>query len=128
MKCKIFLEVCTVLFVSCTGEVKKKCVLDQYPIEHCKLDVHEIDSVMVCPQAINVFEDKLLVMEPQKAVSKISVFDRNQFDFLFSDMDEGRTKYEVMNLRSDYYAHTDTSFFVLDNNMEKEYGLHVCLR
>lgn len=124
MKCKIFLEVCTVLFASCTGEVKKKCVLDQYPIEHCKLDVHEIDSVMVCPQAINVFEDKLLVMEPQKAVSKISVFDRNQFDFLFSDMDEGRTKYEVMNLRSDYYAHTDTSFFVLDNNMEKEYGLH----
>lgn len=105
-------------------EVKKKCDLGRYPVEHCKLNVHKMDTGLICPQSINVFKDKLLVMEPQKDISKISVFDRKRFAFLFSDIDEGRAKYEVINLRGDYYACTDTSFFVLDNNIEKEYSLH----
>ena len=97
--------------------------MDQYIVEYHNLEVHHLDSGLIYPQSINVFKDKLLIMEPEKAVSKISIYDRDQFDFLFSGIDEGRTKYEVINLRSDYYAYTDTSFYLLDGNIEKEYYL-----
>lgn len=124
MKYKILFLICSFFFVSCVSKVKKKCNLGLYSIEYCKLHVCKMDTGLVCPQSINVFKDKLLVMEPQKGISKISVFDRKRFAFLFSGIDEGRAKHEVVNLRNDYYAYTDTSFFVLDNNIEKEYSLH----
>lgn len=123
MKNSVLYTICVILLASCGGDVQKKCVLDQYPVEQCVLDVHSLDSGLVAPQSVNVFQDKLLIMETQKPVSKLSVFDRNSFGFLCSGIDEGRANNEVIYLRADYYAHTDTSFFVLANNIEKEYAI-----
>ena len=122
MRLRLFLFfICVISFFSCTNEKKGICVLDNYPIEHCKLSIHRMDSVLIYPQSINVFKDKLLVMEPQRDVSKISVFGRDSFKFQYSGIDAGRARYEAVSLRHDYYACTDTSFFLLDNNVEKEY-------
>lgn len=99
------------------------CHLDNCEIEYCTMQQHVIDSMLVYPQAINVFKDKLLVFEPKKANGILSVFSCRDFSYLFSGIRRGHAKSEVVYLRDDYYVATDTSFFLLDMNVEKEYAL-----
>lgn len=93
------------------------------PIEHCKVQKHLIDTVLVYPQAINVFKDKLLVFEPRNGNAVLSVFSCKDFEYLFSGIGKGHAKSEVVYMYDNYYACTDTSFFILDMNVEKEYLL-----
>ena len=84
---------------------------------------HLIDTVLVYPQAINVFKDKLLVFEPRNGNAVLSVFSCKDFEYLFSGIGKGHAKSEVVYMYDNYYACTDTSFFILDMNVEKEYLL-----
>ena len=109
-------------FAACADD-KDVCSLDEVQIEHLELQVNEMDSVLSVPQGINVFKDKLLILEPKKSASMLTVLSRDGFKYLFSGIDKGHARHEVLSMRRDYFASTDTSFFVLGRNEEKEYVL-----
>ena len=119
----LYFIVALVFFAACNRIRTEKCLLSDCPIEHCKVQKHLIDTVLVYPQAINVFKDKLLVFEPRNGNAVLSVFSCKDFEYLFSGIGKGHAKSEVVYMYDNYYACTDTSFFILDMNVEKEYLL-----
>lgn len=109
------------LLVSCESSRQRDYDLSLFKVKACKMESHIIDSILVFPENINIFNDKLIIMEPRRKDSLISVFSRDSFKYLYSSISKGHSKKEMTSLREDYYSNTDTSFFVLSRNIMKEY-------
>ena len=98
----LYFIVALVFFAACNRIRTEKCLLSDCPIEHCKVQKHLIDTVLVYPQAINVFKDKLLVFEPRNGNAVLSVFSCKDFEYLFSGIGKGHAKSEVVYMYDNY--------------------------
>lgn len=120
---RIVYNIIILCFCASCEQNNQVCNLDDVAVEECVLETHKIDSVLLSPQSINVWHDKIIVMEGQKKVGMISFFSTKDFSYLFSGVEKGHARNEVSMLNIGYYAKTDSSFFVLSGNEEKEYVL-----
>ena len=71
--------------------------------------------------SINVWQNYLIIMEPKLKDSIYSIWDRDDFAHLFSCGRKGNGPNELINPRRDYYASTDSSFFILDSDIERAF-------
>lgn len=117
--------VCMLVAAGCSESGVKTCDLSDYKVESCTLQVHRLDSVLIFPQSINAYQNYIIVMEPGRNDSLISVFSRDNLKYLFSGLQMGRAKNEMFSLYKDFFAYTDSSFFLLSqNNIVKEWKLN----
>jgi len=119
MKLKIIVMSIATLF-SCQNIQKEECDLEKTPIEKQTLTQHNIDSIITYPRSLNVFHDKLLFMQPNASDKLFVVLNKDSLNLLFSGGSKGHTLDEFINLNRNYFSCTDSSFFALDANIEKE--------
>lgn len=113
--------VCVLVVVGCSESDLKTYDLSNYEVESCAFQVHGLDSVLLFPQGIHAYKDYLIVLEPKRKESLISVFSQDSLMHLFSCLQLGRAKNEMLSLYNDFFAYTDSSFFLLaHNNIVKE--------
>lgn len=109
--------------MSCGSTKQRTCDLSEYKVKNCRMESHLIDSILVYPESINTLNDKLIIMEPQRKDSLVSIFSCDNFEYVCSSISKGHAKYEMVSLRNDYFSNTDSSFFVLSRNIIKEFLL-----
>lgn len=110
--------------VGCS-EGKKGITYDlaDYSIENCTMEAHQIDSLLIIPQGIYAYKDYIIVLEPKRNDSLLSVFSRKDFKYLFSGLSKGRAKNEMLSMRNDFFSYTDSSFFLQERNVIKEFKI-----
>lgn len=123
MKLSFLYYIPLLLFVSCGSTKQRTCDLSEYKVKNCRMESHLIDSILVYPESINTLNDKLIIMEPQRKDSLVSIFSCDNFEYVCSSISKGHAKYEMVSLRNDYFSNTDSSFFVLSRNIIKEFLL-----
>lgn len=89
-------------------------------VEQLSFKLYPTDSLLIYPLSINVWRNYLIIMEPKLKDSIYSIWDRDDFAHLFSCGRKGNGPNELINPRRDYYASTDSSFFILDSDIERE--------
>lgn len=89
-------------------------------VEQLSFKLYPTDSLLIYPRGINVWRNYLIIMEPKLKDSIYSIWDRDDFAHLFSCGRKGNGPNELINPRYDYYASTDSSFFILDSDIERE--------
>lgn len=89
-------------------------------VEQLSFKLYPTDSLLIYPLSINVWQNYLIIMEPKLKDSIYSIWDRDDFAHLFSCGRKGNGPNELINPRRDYYASTDSSFFILDSDIERE--------
>lgn len=117
-----FLSVYMIL-TSCNNVKERTVYIDEIPIEECKMQSHSLPPVLIFPQSINSFQDKIIVLEPKRKDSIVSVFSSSDFNCIYSGLSKGHAKHELIDPRKDYFAKNDSSFYILDYNIEKEYKI-----
>lgn len=98
----------------------KEILLSEKPIEHLSFQCYPIDSVLLYPRSLNIYQNYLIVMEPQLSDSIYSLWDKNSKSYVCSFGSKGPGPNELINPRFDYYFSTDSTFFILDSNIERE--------
>ena len=121
MKLSFLYYIPLLLFVSCGSTKQRTCDLSEYKVKNCRMESHLIDSILVYPESINTLNDKLIIMEPQRKDSLVSIFSCDNFEYVCSSISKGHAKYEMVSLRNDYFSNTDSSFFVLSRNIIKKF-------
>lgn len=112
---------CVLFFLSsCTTYHAGSIHMEDVAIDTLSFDSHPIDSLLIYPQSINVWKNYLIVMEPQLRDSIYSIWNRRDFAYQFSCGRKGSGPNELINPRDDFFACTDSSFFILDSNIERE--------
>ena len=112
------------LMFSCSNSKRKEVFLSDVPVEYLSFHSYSIDSILLYPRSLNIYQDFLLIMEPRLNDSIYSLWDRNTNTYLCSFGAKGVGPNQLINPRSDYYFSTDSTFFILDSNIERE----VCLK
>ncbi|MBR6590032.1 MAG: hypothetical protein IKK67_06140 [Bacteroidaceae bacterium] len=125
MKKNVFIIILSICIHACSDN---KCntistiSLDSIPTIEGNFLVHQIEDTLLYPRAINIFNKYIVITEPQQTKGIYTFWDINSFKFLFSAGNIGGGPNEFINPKAyyDYFAHTDSSFFILDSNIEKE--------
>ena len=122
MRARFKLYLCGILFLlCCCDEYKKDSIcLQDIEVEQLSFKLYPTDSLLIYPRGINVWRNYLIIMEPKLKDSIYSIWDRDDFAHLFSCGRKGNGPNELINPRYDYYASTDSSFFILDSDIERE--------
>lgn len=113
----------SISFCSCKETETLKCNLDDVIVESLSFHSNDIDTLLIYPQSINIFKNHIIIMEPKKN-ALYSFWNKDDFKYLFSCGFIGHGANELINPRNDYYTATDSSFFILDCNIERE----VCIQ
>lgn len=121
---KILVGLFILCMLSCSQPNSKEIVLSEKPIEYLSFQCYPIDSVLLYPRSLNIYKNYLIVMEPQLSDSIYSLWDKNSKTYVCSFGSKGPGPDELINPRFDYYLSTDSTFFILDSNIERE----VCLK
>ncbi|MFI3262417.1 MAG: hypothetical protein R3Y26_05865 [Rikenellaceae bacterium] len=109
-----------VLLFNCSRNTTTKCNINNHKIDSVYFLTRNIDSSIVHPQALGVFKDYLIIIEPQKQNLIFTVYDNLTFNHVLSAGYKGRSNNEFINPRPDYFHSTDSAFYILDSSIEKE--------
>lgn len=109
---------------ACSQSNNKEIFLQDTSVEYLSFQCHPIDSVLLYPRSLNIFQDYILIMEPQLKDSIYSLWNKNSKTYVCSFGSKGAGPNQLINPRYDYYFSTDSTFFILDSNIERE----VCLK
>lgn len=112
--------VCLLFFSSCSDVHKKSIDILEIPLEYAKFNIHNIDSTKILnPKGLYCYKDYVIMIEP-KNNPVFSFWNSKNLQYCFSDGFIGNGPNEFINPRSNYFAATDSSFFILDSNIEWE--------
>lgn len=108
------------LMFSCSKSDVKDVFLSDVPVEYLPFQCYSIDSILLHPGSLNIYQDCLIIMEPQLNDSIYSLWDRKSNAYVCSFGSKGLGPNQLINPRSDYFYSTDSTFFILDSNIERE--------
>lgn len=98
--------------------------LEHIPLISGQFEEHSLDSAKILyPQGIHYFNRHLILVEP-KNDPVLSFWNAEDFTYEFSAARKGGGPEEVKYVDCDYFYKTDTSFFILDSDIEKEITLN----
>lgn len=108
------------LLAGCTSIIQNEVDILQVPIIQAKFCVYPIDSTKVLnPRGIYCYQDYLVIIEGKNS-PVFSFWKADNLQFCFSAGFIGGGPNEFIHPRSDYFATSDSSFFILDSNIEYE--------
>lgn len=121
MKVFYYVVISLLLLTSCTHTTNKKEInISDIPVIDAKFKVHNIDSTKVLnPGGIYCYKNYVVIIE-DKNNPVFSFWKSNNLEYCFSDGFIGNGPNEFIRPRSDYFATSDSSFFILDSNIEWE--------
>ena len=94
--------------------------LSRIPVTDGRFKVHELDSTRILyPQGIHYFNGHIILVE-QKNDPVLSFWSADSLTYEFSAAHKGGGPNEVKYVDSDYFDRTDSAFFILDSDVEKE--------
>lgn len=109
------------LFISCSVKKDVRMVdINSVQLEHRTFDEFCIDSSKILyPTDIHSFNNHILLIEPMTSPT-ISFWSLDSLKYEFSSGYKGGGPNELINPRGDYFASSDSSFYLLDSNVERE--------
>lgn len=106
--------------ISCTNVTQKEVDIQQVHVTQAKFDVHLIDSTKILnPKGIYCYKDYVVIIEGKNNPA-FSFWKTDDLQYCFSSGFIGGGPNEFIRPRSDYFATSDSSFFILDSNIECE--------
>lgn len=116
-----FLLLAIVFITGCDTPVpSKKVDLASIPLFEASFSVYEIDSMKTLnPRNIVCWRDYVIIIE-SKNEPYFSFWSQDSLIYIFSDGYRGGGPNELIDARPDYFAKTDSSFFILDSQIERE--------
>lgn len=119
---KIYICILLIVFLfSCSD---KKEIRIQYignvELEYNNFDEYHLDSLKILyPTGIHSFKKHLLLIEPKNNPT-ISFWSMDNLEYEFSSGYKGSGPGELIHPRADYFTVSDSSFYLLDSNIERE--------
>lgn len=119
---------CTVIFLflmlSCSKDIQlKEIKITDVAIQHEKFHVNNIDSTQILnPGGIYCYKNHVILIERNNSPA-FSFWTADSLQYEFSDGFIGGGPNEFIRPRSNYFAVSDSSFFILDSNIEWEIQL-----
>lgn len=121
-----YLSVLFILYLglsSCENRVElSKRNINSVTVNHFLFDEYCIDTVLLHPRGIYCFKDYLVIIEPKNNPT-LSFWNLSDLEYQFSSGFKGGGPNELINPRQDYFAKSDSSFFILDSNIEREINI-----
>lgn len=94
--------------------------MDSVPLVEGSFETHEIDSTMVLnPKNLFCFGNHIILIEYKNAPF-LSFWSPDSLTYEFSAANKGGGPNELIDPYSDYFAKSDSSFFLLDSQVERE--------
>lgn len=112
-------------FLSCKQQPAPVSVQDirTVPVENASFQSHQLDSTYVLyPTGIFQFGNYIILIET-KSNPAFSFWNADSLIYEFSSGYKGQGPDDVIMPRPDYFYKTDSSFFILDSNIEREIRL-----
>lgn len=105
---------------SCNNIIQKDIDISDIPVLHAKFNIHYIDSTKVLnPGGMYCYKNFIVMIEDRNN-PVFSFWNADNLQYVFSSGFIGNGPNEFINPRSDYFSVTDSSFFILDSNIEWE--------
>lgn len=124
MKYIYYIALSLSFITGCTHVTQKEVDILKTPVLQAAFCVHDIDSTKVLnPDGIYCYEDYVIIIE-NKNNPAFSFWKSDSLLYKFSAGFIGGGPNEFIHPRSDYFATSDSSFFILDSNMEWEVQLN----
>lgn len=102
-------------------ELSKKDI-NSVILNHFLFDEYCIDTILLYPTGMHSFKDYLVVIEPKNNPT-LSFWNLSDLGYRFSSGFKGGGPNELIIPRRDYFAKSDSSFFILDSNIERELAI-----
>ena len=111
------------LSVGCKRVSVREVSLSQIPLQNAVFNRIQIDSTkLLNPRGIFLFQKYIIIMEGNNTPA-FTFWDSDNLNYEFSDGYTGSGPNEFIRPRSDYFAYSDSSFYILDSNIEWEIKL-----
>lgn len=108
------------LFAGCNSSHVQKQTLGDIEILHRSFKEYDLDSTQILyPYGIFYFNHHLILIE-RKNNPVLSFWTPDSLTYEFSSGYLGNGPNELLNPRTDYFSVSDSSFFILDSNIERE--------
>lgn len=120
---RIIYLLATVFLVGCQKTPNKRICLDSIELLQATFDVHNIDSMKILnPRNIFYFNNYVILMEHNNEPI-FSFWSQDSLTYKFSDGYKGSGPNELIDPYTDYFTKSDSSFYILDSNIEREFKL-----
>lgn len=120
---RIIYLLATVFLVGCQKTPNKRICLDSIELLQATFDVHNIDSMKILnPRNIFYFNNYVILMEHNNEPI-FSFWSPDSLTYKFSDGYKGSGPNELIDPYTDYFTKSDSSFYILDSNIEREFKL-----
>lgn len=114
------LALASFLLVGCNTNSIKRVDMDSVPLVKGSFQIHEIDSIKTLnPKNLFCFGNHVILIEYKNAPF-LSFWSPDSLTYEFSAGDKGGGPNELIDPYSDYFAKSDSSFFLLDSQVERE--------
>lgn len=108
---------------SCENRVElSKEDINSVMLNHFLFDEYCVDTILLHPRGIHSFKDYLVIIEPKNNPT-LSFWNLSDLKYQFSSGFKGGGPDELINPRRDYFVKSDSSFFILDSNIEREINI-----
>ena len=116
-----FYAVISVFLLASSADITRKDIdISSIPVLHEKFNIHNIDSTKILnPGGIYCYKDYVVIIEDNNN-PVFSFWNSPNLQYCFSDGFIGNGPNEFIRPRSNYFATSDSSFFILDSNIEWE--------
>lgn len=123
MKYTGFYLLVTFLAIGCTPTHLKEQSLNETPLLHSQFEEYILDSAKILyPHGIFSFQDYVILIE-KKNNPVLSFWTPDSLKYQFSSGYIGGGPNELINPRANYFSSSDSSFYLLDSNIEREMSI-----
>ena len=119
----LFVFICLFFFEGCTHVPLKEITIENIPLQKKQFNVYTIDSTyLLNPSGIYCYGEHILIVDGGNNPF-LTFWQPDNLAYEFSAGYKGNGPNEFINPRSNYFAASDSSFFILDSNIEWEIQL-----
>lgn len=106
--------------IGCSSPHIKELNLNDIALRHCVFHEFELDSTKILyPRGLFYFDNHLIIIEAKNNPT-LSFWTPDSLKYEFSSGYLGGGPNELIHPRTNYFTNSDSSFFILDSNIERE--------
>lgn len=108
------------LCIGCSSPHFRELSLNDVALEHCTFREFDLDSTKILdPRGLFYFDNHLILVEVKNDPT-LSFWTSDSLKYEFSSGYKGGGPNELIHPQANYFTSSDTSFFLLDSNIERE--------
>lgn len=116
----LFYSMWMLLCIGCSSPHFRELSLNDVALEHCTFREFDLDSTKILdPRGLFYFDNHLILVEVKNDPT-LSFWTSDSLKYEFSSGYKGGGPNELIHPQANYFTSSDTSFFLLDSNIERE--------